>query len=50
MKALEFQTKIQSLQSISIPVLYQKMIKKNQQVKVIVLIQEKTDEDNDALW
>ena len=46
MKAIEFQTKLHSSGAIEIPEPYQDQLKSDQNVRVIVLIEDATDEES----
>ncbi len=46
MKAIEFQTKLHSSDSIEIPVSYQGQLKSEQKVRVIVLIDDASEDDS----
>ena len=46
MKAIEFNTKLHSPDAIEIPASYQDQLKSDQNVRVIVLIEDATDEES----
>jgi len=46
MKAIEFQTKLHSSEAIDIPSGYQDQFKSDQKVRVIVLIEDASEEDS----
>jgi hypothetical protein len=46
MKAIEFQTKLHSADSIDIPASYQGQLKSDQEVRVIVLIDDSMEDDS----
>ena len=46
MKAIEFQTRLHSSETIEIPESYQDQLKSDQSVRVIVLIDDTNDEDS----
>ena len=50
MKALEFQTIIDTLKNIHIPKDYQSILKKKQKVRVILLLNEEKENEEENTW